>query len=121
MPIQAPDEVLRRLCLAYPWSAECQGVGPIKPTDSENAALWHGSSGYEYATGRSIPKGSQCESVQLIPLDKIHARYPPPPAEASAPDPNRVYLQVPVPAYRSLDAQTLIFPLLRPRVINDFI
>jgi hypothetical protein len=126
MPVQSPDEVLRRLCLAYPWSPECQGVDPIRPTDSENGALWHGTSGYEYATGRNIPSGAQCESVQLIPLDKIGPRYPPPSPVPATQDSGQIYLQVPMSkTLQSFDMHAVIFPSLiwnnRTRLINNFI
>ena len=71
MPIDAPDAVLRRICLAYPWSSECTGVAPIVPTQGETNAMWHGEDGYAVASGPNIPAGGRCESVQLIPVDHM--------------------------------------------------
>jgi len=69
--MQDPGEVMRRLCLAYPWSAECKAIAPIRPTPEENQGLWHGESGYDYAVGKNVPRGTQCESVQLVPYENI--------------------------------------------------
>lgn len=133
MPIQAPDEVLRRLCLAYPWSRECVGVDPILPTASENSALWHGASGYQYAVGRNIPNGAQCESVQLVPLDKITSRYNYSQTSSESSNPNQLFLQVPEPPVMRFvnPSMTILITeshsLLNPRrraaalIHNDFI
>jgi hypothetical protein len=68
MPIESIDDLTRRLCLLYPWSRECQGVPPIIPTDGERSGMW----GYQVAQSiRNIPTGSQCESVQLIPVAAV--------------------------------------------------
>ena len=66
-----PDVVLRRICLAYPWSSECLSTGPVAPTEAESRSMWHGEGGYQIASGKNIPTGARCESVQLVPVDHM--------------------------------------------------
>ena len=108
MPITPPDEVLRRICLAYPWSNECQGIAPIVPTGAETKAMWHGEGGYELASGKNVPEGTRCESVQLIPISQIGKKMEGLNAAAqaavSAPNPNAVYMQFPTPKLEGLES-----------------
>lgn len=125
MSVQGPDEVLRRLCLAYPWSTECQSIGPIRPTAEENQGLWHGDMGYDHAKGANIPEGSRCESVQLIPFDKlVNKQYSPSDIAASMqPEDTGVQMQFPLPMEQSMNLNA-IFPFytaLRRNAINSFI
>ena len=71
MPVPDLSEAMRRVCLIYPWSSECSGVAPIVPTDGETKAMWNSPDGLFAASGKAIPTGAQCESVQLIPVNKI--------------------------------------------------
>ena len=71
MGILDPSETLRRICLAYPWSQECTSIAPIVPTDGEMKSMWNGQNGLTYASGKNIPTGAQCESVQLVPVDQM--------------------------------------------------
>lgn len=65
------SETLRRICLLYPWSRECAAVAPMTPSAAELPGMWHGEGGYTAAFGKTIPNGTRCESVQLIPIGAI--------------------------------------------------
>jgi hypothetical protein len=125
MSFQEPNEILRRLCLAYPWSSECQAIGPIRPTAAENQGLWHGDTGYDYAKGKNIPTGTRCESVQLIPYEKlVNKQYSPSDIAASmASDGTSVYMQFPTPMQQGIELSS-VFPVLaalRRNTNNSFI
>ena len=108
MPIETIDELTRRLCLLYPWSRECQGVPPMVPTDGEMAGMWHGSGGYQVAQSTSnIPAGSQCESVQLIPVSSIGKRFGVTPVGYETQLPTALHAQFPS-MQRSFSSQVLV-------------
>lgn len=118
-----PGELIRRLCLAYPWSAECQGIPPILPTATENAALWSGPGGYQQLVGsvmkKDIPLGTQCEPVQLVPLSAIGNRTPDLPLAQPS---NSMFLQFPTPSVRGLENADFIWLFTdRLGLINSFI
>lgn len=95
--VESIDDLTRRLCLLYPWSRECQGVPPIEPSPGEAAGMWHGQGGYQVATTvKNIPKGSQCESVQLIPVEAIGKRFGPTPVGNEVQLPSALHMQFPV-------------------------
>lgn len=93
-PDPAQVELLRRTCVAYPWASECRGMAPVVPTDAENAGLWSGPGGYQELYGamkKDIPLGTQCEPVQLIPLNAIGKRLHDPPLGQPS---NSMYMQI---------------------------
>lgn len=108
----------------YPWSPECQGVAPIQPTAAENQGMWHGEGGYAYAKGKNIPAGSRCESVQLLPYEKLMHRHftVSDMAEAAVPNGAEIFNQFPPPSLEGLDLN-MIFPLLisKKTIKNSFI
>ena len=104
------DEVLRRICLAYPWSAECRAIAPIVPSADENAAIWHGPGGYVHAVGKEIPPGARCESVQLVPVESIMKPRVDPSVLAVPPSPALgMYTQIPPPMAQSMGIMSVQF------------
>ena len=120
--IQDPDEVLRRICLAYPWSSECRAIAPMVPSAAENGFLWHGAGGYMHATGKEIPPGTQCESVQLVPIDSIMKPRVEQPATAPTASLG-MYTQIPKPMAMSVGFVPFFFHLAGSRTnpINAFL
>ena len=124
MSIQGPDEVLRRICLSYPWSAECRAISPMIPMAAENGALWHGPGGFVHAVGKQIPPGTRCESVQLIPVESIMKPRVDPTMMNVPPTPALgMYTQVPAPMARSVGVPALIFQVALPKqsAIKNFL
>ena len=120
--MQDAGEVMRRLCLAYPWSHECQAIAPFRPTLAENQAIWSGEGGYEYAVGKNVPAGTQCESVQLVPFDSIMKRQYA--SSDVAPSARNIYMQFPEPAERNINFSPIFSYFLaidRKHLINSFI
>lgn len=91
MVLNTPSETLSRICVAYPWSRECAGVAPIVPSPGEQTAIWNGDGGFAAASGKNIPNGTRCESIQLIPVSAIGKN---PPSAVVQPDPNGMYMQI---------------------------
>lgn len=118
MPIETVDDLTRRLCLLYPWSKECQGVGPMVPTDAERASMFHAPGGYEVAQSTaSIPPGSQCESVQLIPVGAIGSKFGSTPVGYETQLPTVMHSQFPQPTVS--DSSQLVQPIVFADVFSS--
>jgi hypothetical protein len=107
MPVPDLSEAMRRVCLIYPWSTECSGVAPIVPTDGEMKAMWNSPDGLIAASGKAIPTGAQCESVQLVPVSKIGS--PVPPVTSSQPSSTDLQFQFPSVAPAGFEGYILTY------------
>ena len=93
------------------------------PTEAERASMFHAPGGYEVAqSSASIPPGSQCESVQLIPVGAIGRKFGTTPVGYETQLPTAIHSQFPTPTVSScspiLTTALLVKKFSPPKQLN---